>query len=133
MLNIFRFQFIEKNDCFIFVCVRVCAQTCKNNNEVFQHYFPGVAYYNNLINGLIDAGIEPMVTMNHWDLPQALEDRGGWTNRSIVDAFTEYADVLYQRFGDRVRAIDCKYVVFAKKYFSVFEMTLSASSKMTVE
>jgi len=51
---------------------------------------------------LLDAGIEPMVTMNHWDLPQDLEDVGGWTNRSIVDVFTDYADLLYRNYGDRV-------------------------------
>ncbi|XP_052245872.1 lactase/phlorizin hydrolase-like isoform X2 [Dreissena polymorpha] len=63
----------------------------------------GIAYYNNLINALLDADIVPMVTMYHWDLPQVLEDVGGWTNNSIVDLFTDYADVLYENFGDRVK------------------------------
>lgn len=63
---------------------------------------PGIAYYNNLINALIDADIVPMVTMNHWDLPQKLEDLGGWTNESIVDRFAGYADVLFENYGDRV-------------------------------
>ena len=65
----------------------------------------GLAYYNSLINGLLDAEITPMVTLNHWDLPQALEDIGGWTNDSIVDVFTDYADVLFSNFGDRVSIV----------------------------
>ena len=63
----------------------------------------GISYYNNLINGLIDAGIHPMVTMYHWDLPAALENKyGGWLNASMANFFEDYADLLYNRFGDRV-------------------------------
>lgn len=63
----------------------------------------GVQYYNNLINGLIDAGIKPMVTMYHWDLPSNLETKyGGWLNESMTDYFKDYADFLYSNFGDRV-------------------------------
>ena len=43
-----------------------------------------------------------MVTLNHWDLPQALQDLGGWTNDSIVDVYTAYADLMFKTFGDRV-------------------------------
>lgn len=64
--------------------------------------FPGIDYYNSLIDALLEAGIEPMVTMNHWDIPQHLEDLGGWTNSSMADYFTAYADVLFKHFGDRV-------------------------------
>lgn len=63
----------------------------------------GIEYYGKLIDGLIDKGIEPLVTMYHWDLPQYIQDLGGWTNPLIVDYFTDFADVLYEHFGDRVK------------------------------
>lgn len=63
----------------------------------------GVDYYNQLINGLLDSDIEPMVTLFHWDLPQALQVLGGWQNDSIIDAFVNYADFCFATFGDRVK------------------------------
>ncbi|XP_019410207.1 PREDICTED: lactase-phlorizin hydrolase [Crocodylus porosus] len=63
----------------------------------------GVDYYNKLINSLQDSNIEPMITLFHWDLPQALQDLGGWQNDSIVDAFAAYADFCFATFGDRVK------------------------------
>lgn len=63
----------------------------------------GLAFYDRLVDGLLDAGITPYPTLYHWDLPQALEDRGGWRSRSAVDEFVSYADVVTARLGDRVR------------------------------
>jgi beta-glucosidase len=63
----------------------------------------GFDFYNRLINALIAAGIEPMVTLYHWDLPQTLEDKGGWANRETAYAFADYAAACAQAFGDRIK------------------------------
>lgn len=63
----------------------------------------GVAYYSRLIDSLLDARIQPMATLFHWDLPQALQERGGWQDDSVVDAFLDYAAFCFATFGDRVK------------------------------
>ena len=72
-----------------------------NGDEVREER--GFAFYNNLINGLLAAGITPYITLYHWDLPQALEDKGGWKNRETVTAFGKYAAAVAEHFGDRVK------------------------------
>ncbi len=63
----------------------------------------GIEYYNNLINECLKYGIEPLVTMFHFDMPHALDVKGGWSNRESVEWFSEYAKLLYRSFGDRVK------------------------------
>jgi len=62
----------------------------------------GLDFYRKLINELIDAGIEPAITLYHWDLPQALQEEGGWANRDTIKYFVEYAEILFKEFGDIV-------------------------------
>jgi beta-glucosidase len=64
---------------------------------------PGLDFYDALVDALIGAGIQPFITLYHWDLPQAIQDRGGWAARDITDAFAEYTAVVTRRLGDRVR------------------------------
>jgi beta-glucosidase len=64
---------------------------------------PGLAFYDRLIDAICAAGIEPWLCLYHWDLPQALDDLGGWTNRDSVGWFAEYAGLVAARYGDRVK------------------------------
>nr|BFF09492.1 GH1 family beta-glucosidase [Microbacterium flavescens] len=62
----------------------------------------GVDFYKRLVDELLDADILPWLTLYHWDLPQALQDKGGWANRDTADRFTEYALDMHDALGDRV-------------------------------
>jgi len=62
----------------------------------------GIDYYARLVDALLDAGVRPFPTLYHWDLPQALEDAGGWPNRDLASRFAEYAALVVQALGDRV-------------------------------
>ena len=62
----------------------------------------GVDFYDRLVDGLLARGISPVATLYHWDLPQALQDHGGWENRDSAEWFADYATVLFTTLGDRV-------------------------------
>lgn len=66
-------------------------------------FLPGVQYYNRVIDDLLAANVSPMVTLYHFDLPQALQDQGGWASPGIAGAFDSYAKFCFQTFGDRVK------------------------------
>ena len=76
----------------------------------------GLDFYSQLVDGLLSAGIEPYVTLYHWDLPQVLEDQGGWPARMVVDAFVEYADITSRALGDRVK----NWITFNEPWVSAY-------------
>jgi beta-glucosidase len=63
----------------------------------------GLDFYSRLVDGLLEATSEPFITLYHWDLPQALQDQGGWPVRATAEAFVEYVDLVTRRLGDRVK------------------------------
>nr|CAH0099623.1 unnamed protein product [Daphnia galeata] len=94
-------------------------------NGIGQVNQPGVDYYKNLIAALKVANIQPMVTLYHWDLPQALEDMGGWLNASVADWFEEYARLCFTQFGDDVRY---GLGVSAPDFLSPFNIVVAAAA-----
>jgi len=63
----------------------------------------GINYYNSVINHCLELGIEPWLTLYHWDLPNELEKQGGWTNRKVIQWFEEFVNICAKNFGDRVK------------------------------
>ncbi|SEH44016.1 GH1 family beta-glucosidase [Magnetospirillum fulvum] len=76
----------------------------------------GLDFYDRLIDALLEAGIEPWLCLYHWDLPQALDDLGGWTSRDSAGWFADYAALIAKRYGDRVK----RFATFNE--FSVFTL-----------
>jgi beta-glucosidase len=74
----------------------------------------GLDFYSRLVDALLEAAIEPFVTLYHWDLPQALQDQGGWPARATAEAFVEYADLAARKLGDRVK----HWITFNEPYVS---------------
>ena len=75
---------------------RLCPDGRRREQRGFDHY-------DSLLDALLERGIEPVVTLYHWDLPQALEDDGGWRARGTAERFAEYAAAAFDAYGDRVR------------------------------
>ncbi|MBU9722965.1 MULTISPECIES: GH1 family beta-glucosidase [Bacillaceae] len=63
----------------------------------------GLDFYHRFIDKLLENNIEPMCTLYHWDLPQALQDIGGWNNRETIDAFVEYAELMFNEFNEKIK------------------------------
>ncbi len=82
---------------------------------------PGLSFYDRLVDELLAAGIEPWLCLYHWDLPQALEDLGGWMNRESAAWFADYTRLVATRFGDRVK----RFATFNEpSIFSLFSRSL---------
>lgn len=73
------------------------------NGEISSRNQLGIDYYNNVINELLANNIQPVITMYHWDMPQAIQDKGGLESDTFPEYFEQYADLLYTEFGDRVK------------------------------
>lgn len=81
----------------------------------------GLDFYDRLVDALLAANIEPFLTLYHWDLPQALQDEGGWENRGVAHAFADYSVLMVKRLGDRVK----HWVTFNEPAVVAFEGNLS--------
>lgn len=66
---------------------------------------PGIDFYDRLIDGMLERGLKPFCTLYHWDLPSALQDKGGWTNRDIAGWFADYAALVQKTYGDRLATV----------------------------
>ena len=62
-----------------------------------------VAFYSTMLNELVEQGIEPFITLFHFDMPMVMQEKGGWENREVVEAFTRYAQICFDLFGHQVK------------------------------
>lgn len=85
----------------------------------------GIDFYSRLIDALLEAGITPFATLYHWDLPQRLEDRGGWTSAEMPDWFAEYAALAAKHYGDRLK----HWITLNERGASLFWATIWASTR----
>jgi beta-glucosidase len=65
----------------------------------------GLAFYDRLVDGMLERGLKPFQTLYHWDLPSAMADLGGWTNRDVASWFADYAEAITRKIGDRVETV----------------------------
>jgi beta-glucosidase len=79
----------------------------------------GIQHYNQFIDDLLANGIEPMITLFHWDLPQALQEKGGWMNPESVKWFEDYANLIFKSYGQKVKT----YITFNEPYVDNFLIT----------
>jgi beta-glucosidase len=96
----------------------------------------GVKFYSNLINELLKNGIEPFITLYHWDLPQALQDRGGWLNRDTIEAYARYADFCFKTFGSRVKkwgTFNEAWIVSGEGFYGMFQPPAGISDDREAE
>ncbi len=89
----------------------------------------GLEYYDRLVDALIEAGVEPWITLYHWDLPQALHERGGWPSRDSADWFRDYAVTVTERLGDRVKCWMTINEAWVCAYFGYRDGTMAPGAK----
>ncbi|GLX81136.1 GH1 family beta-glucosidase [Thalassotalea eurytherma] len=92
----------------------------------------GATFYINILDKLIAKGIKPFVTLYHWDLPQHIEDNGGWLNRDTAYKFAEYTDIVTKAFGDRVHSYATLNEPFCSSYLG-YEVGIHAPGKVGKE
>ncbi len=92
----------------------------------------GASFYINILDKLIAKGIKPFVTLYHWDLPQHIEDNGGWLNRDTAYKFAEYTDIVTKAFGDRVHSYATLNEPFCSSYLG-YEVGIHAPGKVGKE
>lgn len=76
----------------------------------------GLAYYHRLVDSLLEHGIEPVCTLYHWDLPEALQEKGGWESRDTIEAFADYADTIFRSFEGKIK----KYITINEPWCASF-------------